>query len=350
MADPQKTEQPTQKRLKKAREEGQFPSARQFIGGVQFCVFVFMLQSKGPAWMNDTGLAMRNLLARAFAPELNAADLVALCIDLVYRCFVPLLACGGVLVVLTLALQLGITQMGFTLKKLAPDPKRLNPLTKIKNLPNQNLPAAVQAVILLPLFGFAIYAVVTEQLDTYMSLPLASLTAGLAQVTGSLQALLWKGAALFFIFGCVELFREKRRQMGQLRMSKQEIKDEHKEMEGNPQIKAKLRSIRRDQARRRMMAAVPTATAVIVNPTHYAVALFYEPEKMAAPRVVAKGKNYLALRIRQRAVENQVPLIENPPLARALYGSVDVGHEIPPALYKAVAEILAYIFKLMNKR
>ena len=123
-----------------------------------------------------------------------------------------------------------------------------------------------------------------------MSLPLASLTAGLAQVTGSLQALLWKGAALFFIFGCVELFREKRRQMGQLRMSKQEIKDEHKEMEGNPQIKAKLRSIRRDQARRRMMAAVPTATAVIVNPTHYAVALYYEPEKMAAPRGGGEGQ------------------------------------------------------------
>ena len=133
-------------------------------------------------------------------------------------------------------------------------------------------------------------------------------------------------------------------------MTKQEIKDELKEMEGNPQVKAKLRALRRDQARRRMMAAVPKATAVVVNPTHFAVALLYEPETMVAPRVVAKGKNYLALRIRQKAVENQVPLIENPPLAQALYKSVDVGHEIPPALYKAVAEILAYIFKLMNKR
>jgi flagellar biosynthetic protein FlhB len=350
MADPQKTEKPTQKRLKKARDEGQYPSARQFIGGVQFCIFVFMLQSKGPAWMNETGLAMRALLQRAFAPELGKSDLVRLCIDLVYRCFWPLLVAGAVLVVVTLALQLGVTKMGFTFKKLAPDPKRLNPISKLRQLPNQNLPALVQALILLPLFGGAIYAVVTEQLDTYMALPLASITAGLRQVTGSLQALLWKAAALFFVFGCVELFREKRRQMGQLRMSKQEIKDEVKENEGNPQIKAKIRSIRRDQARRRMMHAVPTATAVIVNPTHFAVALLYEPEKMAAPRVVAKGKNYLALRIRAKAVENQVPLIENPPLAQALYKSVDVGQEIPPALYKAVAEILAYIFKLMNRR
>ena len=350
MADPQKTEQPTQKRLKKAREEGQFPSARQFIAGMQFCVFVVLLQSKGASWMNDTGLAMRALFERAFGPDLSATDLATLCMNLVYRCFAPLLAGGAILVVLTLALQLGVTKMGFTLKKLAPDPKRLNPIDKLKNLPNQNLPALIQAVILLPLFGAAIYGVVSEQLDSYMVLPLASLSSGLRQVTASLQALLWKGAGLFFVFGCLELFREKRRQMSHLRMSKQEIKDEHKEMEGNPQVKAKLRAIRRDQARRRMMAAVPKATAVIVNPTHFAVALFYEPETMAAPRVVAKGKNYLALRIRQKAVENQVPLIENPPLAQALYKSVDVGHEIPPALYKAVAEILAYIFKLMNKR
>jgi flagellar biosynthetic protein FlhB len=132
-------------------------------------------------------------------------------------------------------------------------------------------------------------------------------------------------------------------------MSKQEVKDEHKESEGNPQIKAKIRALRRDQARKRMMKAVPTASAVIVNPTHFAVAIKYEPDSMAAPVVVAKGKNYLAQRIRKLAVENQVPLIENPPLARALYKSVDVGQEIPAHLYRAVAEILAYIFKIMNR-
>jgi flagellar biosynthetic protein FlhB len=133
-------------------------------------------------------------------------------------------------------------------------------------------------------------------------------------------------------------------------MSKQEVKDEAKESEGNPQIKAKIRAIRRDQARRRMMQEVATATAVIVNPTHFAVALKYDPEGMAAPMVVAKGKNYLALRIKQRALDNNVPLIENPPLAQALYKSVNVGQEIPPQLYRAVAEILAYIFKLMHKK
>jgi flagellar biosynthetic protein FlhB len=136
----------------------------------------------------------------------------------------------------------------------------------------------------------------------------------------------------------------------QLKMSKQDLRDESKETDGNPQIKARVRRIQRDMRRKNMMREVATATAVVVNPTHYAVALRYEQGAMAAPLVVAKGKNYLAARIRQRAIENQVPIIENPPLAQALYKSVDVGQEIPAHLYRAVAEILAYIFKLMGRK
>src|SRR5665213_3766206 len=133
-----------------------------------------------------------------------------------------------------------------------------------------------------------------------------------------------------------------------MRMSKQDLKDEGKETEGNPQTKARVRRIQRDMRRRNMMREVAKATAVIVNPTHYAIAIQYEQGAMAAPRVVAKGKNYLAARIRKRAIENQVPIIENPPLAQALYKSVDVGQEIPAQLYRAVAEILASIFKLTS--
>ena len=167
---------------------------------------------------------------------------------------------------------------------------------------------------------------------------------------GALMQLFWKAAGLFMVFGAVDLFRQMRRHQQDLRMSKQEIREEMKDVEGNPQMKSRIRRIQRDRARRRMMQEVPKATAVVVNPTHFAVAIRYHMESMAAPLVVAKGKNYLALRIRQRAVENQVPIIENPPLAQALYKSVDVGQEIPPHLYRAVAEILAYIFKLMNGR
>ena len=153
---------------------------------------------------------------------------------------------------------------------------------------------------------------------------------------------------MFVFVGIVDFFRQSRRFTREIRMTKQEVRDEAKETEGNPQIKMRIRRIQRDMRRRKMMKEVPTATAVIVNPTHYAVAIRYQHESMSTPLVVAKGKNYLAARIRQKAIEHQIPLIENPPLAQALYKSVDVGQEIPPHLYRAVAEILAYIYRLMN--
>lgn len=165
-----------------------------------------------------------------------------------------------------------------------------------------------------------------------------------------LMTLLWRAAGLFLLVGLVDLAWQRRRYTRQLRMSKQEIREELKEQEGNPQVKMRIRRIQRDLARRQMMKEISTATAVVVNPTHYAVALRYSIDSSAAPKLVAKGKNYLALRIRQRAIEHQIPIVENPPLARALYASVEVGQEIPAHLYRAVAEILAYIYKLMNGR
>jgi flagellar biosynthetic protein FlhB len=131
-------------------------------------------------------------------------------------------------------------------------------------------------------------------------------------------------------------------------MSKHEVREEAKEQQGNPHVKMRIRRLQRDLARRLMMKEIPKATALIVNPTHYAVAIRYVMESGAAPKVIAKGKNYLAQRIRNKAIENQIPIVENPPLAQALYKSADVGQEIPTHLYRAVAEILAYIYRLMN--
>jgi flagellar biosynthesis protein FlhB len=133
-------------------------------------------------------------------------------------------------------------------------------------------------------------------------------------------------------------------------MTKQEIKEENKRNEGDPHIKGKIRRLRRDMLRRQMIRDVPKATAVIVNPTHFAVAIRYDLETMSSPVVVAKGKNWLALQIRQVAVQHQVPIIENPPLARALYSAIDVGRPIPPEFYRAMAEILAYIYKMMGHK
>jgi len=345
----QRTEQPTAKRLDKARKEGQFPTARQFVSAMQFLAFVVVLEAWGGQWLAELRRLMRQALVAAFAASAEARVMETsyyLLLE-VTRLLAP---AAGVLLAVTLGVQLAATQLGVSLKKLAPDPQRLNPLARLRELPKQNLPALLRAAVMLPLFGIAVYGIVRDNLAAYMALPFLGVEAGFGQVCGSFAALLWKASGVFLVFGAVDLLRQRRRYRKDLRMSKQEIRDEVKETEGNPQMKARIRRLARERLRHKMMKEVPTATAVIVNPTHYAVALRYALDSMATPVVVAKGRNYLAQRIRQRAMEYQVPIVENPPLAQALYRSVDVGQEIPAHLYRAVAEILAYVYKLMNGR
>jgi flagellar biosynthesis protein FlhB len=350
MADQQKTEQPTPRRLKKAREEGNFPTARTFVGALQFLAFVTMIHNWGSLWIQSLRASMASLLQSALDPRMSTSEIIGLGINLLKHVLIPLGILGATMVSITLAIQFGVTRMGVSLKKLTPDLKRLSALSRLKELPKQNLPSLLQAAIMIPAFGSAVYYLVADNFQTYLTLPLRSVQDGAALVAGSIQTLLWKASFVFIVFGAVDLVRQKQRYQKDLKLSKQDIRDEFKEVEGNPMMKQRIRRLRRDMARRRMMQEVPTATAVIVNPTHYAVALKYSMNSSGAPMVVAKGKNYLALRIRKKAVENQVPLIENPPLAQALYKSVDVGQEIPAQFYRAVAEVLAYIFKLMNGR
>jgi flagellar biosynthetic protein FlhB len=345
-----KTEPATQRRLEKAREEGQFPAAKEFVAALQFLVFLGLLSAGGAHWLSEFQTGARWLLTLAFARELRPEEVTHIAWRLFLAHFLPLAVGGAALVATTLGFRLVTTRFGLSFKKLAPDPARLNPLSKLQELPRQNLPSLVQAIVLLPLFLWAAYAIARDQLEALLALPLKSVESGWNFIGTSLMQLFWKAGAVFLVFGAVDLFRQMRRYQQDLRMSKQDIKEEAKEVEGNPQMKARIRRIQRDRARRQMMKEVPRATAVVVNPTHFAVAIRYQMDSMTAPLVVAKGKNYLAQRIRQKATEHQVPIIENPPLAQALYKSVDVGQEIPPHLYRAVAEILAYIFKLMNGR
>jgi flagellar biosynthetic protein FlhB len=345
-----KTEQPTERRVKKAREEGQFPSAREFVSALQFMVFLLLAGAGGGAWLSQFRVTMRALLEFAFQGELRPEGLVHVLYQVFWHNLVPLLLGGLAVVVATLGLRLMTTRFGLSLKRLAPDPARFSPMSRLRDLPRQNVGALVEAALLLPLFLWAVYVVARDKLDALLALPLAGLEVGWRFLGVALMGLFWKAAGAFLVFGTVDLFRQLRRYRRDLQMSKQDIKEEMKDIEGNPQMKARIRRLQRERARRRMMKDVPTATAVVVNPTHFAVALRYQTETMSAPLVVAKGKNYLAQRIRQKAIEHQVPIVENPPLAQALYHSVDVGQEIPPHLYRAVAEILAYIFKLMNGR
>jgi flagellar biosynthesis protein FlhB len=173
------------------------------------------------------------------------------------------------------------------------------------------------------------------------------------QVLGDMSRLLFKVlmaslSALGVIAG-LDYFWQRMRWISRNRMSKQEVKEEHRQNEGDPAIKAKIRQLRQERAKKRMMAAVPNATVVVMNPTHYAVALKYESGKMAAPICVAKGVDQLALRIRAVAEENNVPVVENPPLARALHAAIEIDEPVPPEYFKAVAQVIGYVMRLRGQ-
>jgi flagellar biosynthesis protein FlhB len=350
MADSSRTEKPTQRRLDRARREGNLPTSREFISSVHFLGFVVLAVALGGAWLTRTARLMRTLLAAAFTTSLTVDGVTALAREFLAPALTPLLLGGAALMGLAISAQLATTKMGVSFPKLAPDLQRLNFLRRITGLPAQNLPMFLQALLLLPVVGAVVYFEISENLDALLELPWMGPQPAAARVGAVIATLLWRAAGIFLLVGFADLMWQRRRYLAQLRMTKQEVREEVRDQEGNPHMKARVRRIQRDMARRRMMQAVPTATALIVNPTHFAVAIHYTMESGAAPRVVAKGKNYLAARIRQKAIENQVPVVENPPLAQALYASVDVGQEIPSHLYRAVAEILAYIYKLMNGR
>lgn len=351
MADQsQKTEQPTKRRLDNARKEGRFPVSREFVSALQFLGFVWLLSKWGGQFFSRLLDFMRVMLAESFRIEPSKASLTELYSRSLMQIILPLTLAGAGLSAMMLVAQLGSTNFGIAPQKLSPDFSRLNPAQRLMDFPKQGLSSLGQAVLLLPVLGYAVYRIAADNLDSYLTLPRLPLPTALRLTADSYFALLWKAAFVLLLIGALDLFRQRSRIADSLRMTKQEVKEESKEMEGNPQIKQKIRKIQRDMARRSMMKEVPKATAVIVNPTHYSVAILYRMESMAAPKVVAKGKNLIALRIREIALQNQVPIVENQPLAQALYKSADVGQEIPPHLYRAVAEILAYLFKLMNQR
>lgn len=349
----QKTEQPTQRRLEKARKEGRFAVSREFVSATQFLLFAWMLSAFGGVWFDQLRQSTRAILKFAVSAagrDLNRETILNEGWKLLRADVAGPMCAGMVLVAFTVSSQLFTTRLGFAPSKLAPDFGRLNPLPRLKGLPRQNLPILGQSVVLLPVFAWAVWALGKENLEVFERLPLAGLESSSNRVATAIVKLMWRAGWVFLALGVIDLFRQRRRHSQDLRMTKQETRDEQKEAEGSPLIKQRIRRLQRDAARRNMMKEVANATAVIVNPTHFSVALKYSLESAGAPVVVAKGKNYLALRIKQRAIDNNVPVIENQPLAQALYKAVDVGQEIPPHLYRAVAEVLAYIFKLLNGR
>lgn len=344
-----RTEKPTPRRLQKARREGNVPSSRDLAPAVSFLVFAAFLVRYASDVARLAASGGRVLIRGAFVgAPLTAHRVAETALVLGLRVGAPILAALAVPAVLGAAAHLAAGGFVVSLERLTPKLSRLSPASKLSGLISQQKSHLVKALIALALAVFVSYRELRDHLGPFLRLPGYAAVVGVAEASGVIGRLLIRSALFLAVAAAIDYALQRRDYMKSLRMSKQEIREESKEQDGNPHTKQRIRRIQRDMARKRMMSEVATATTVITNPTHYAVALRYLPDEASAPRVVAKGKNYLAARIRKRALDARVPIVENPPLARALYGAVDVGQEIPAQFYRAVAEILAYIHRIMG--
>lgn len=337
----------SERKLRKARADGQVARSRDFGHFAAIAVCGALLVSAAPLlgdWLKQT---LMQGLHFDRAAILNTGYMGERLFELTIRLMWVVVPFGLVMMATALGGSLVIGGWNWTLKPLMPNFGKLNPITGLPGMLTKDklidaLKGSALALILGAIGALYLKAHVDE-LTGVLALPLpAAIQQAVGSLVGGVGLLLLALAAFAMIDVPLQRFHHAQR----LKMSHQEMKQEHKELEGNQEIKAKLRARMREMTKRRMMAAVPGADLVVMNPTHYAVALKYDDKKMGAPRVVAKGADLLAIAIRDLAKDSQVPVLQAPVLARALYAHAELDREIPAALFAAVAQVLAYVYQL----
>ena len=346
-SDAEKTEPASAKRLEQAREEGDVPRSREVA------TFTVLMAAGAGLWMMGDSVIrqLEAVLVSGLTLDqeqiFNAEVLFRRITRDLVQVLIACLPLGVAVMVVALASPLVVGGWLFSSKSFMPNFNKLNPVSGISNMFSKNaLVELVKAILKTVVVGFVAWLVVLKYKDAVIGLSVEPLKLGIAHTANMLAA------AFMFIVGALGLIAaiDAPYQMwhyaDKLKMTRQELIQESKESDGNPEIKAKIRQQQREMARRRMMTEVPTADVIVTNPTHYAVALKYDDNMRGAPKVVAKGTDEVAARIREIGKENKVALLEAPALARALHKHTEIGDEIPEQLYAAVAEVLAYVFQL----
>lgn len=348
--DSQKTEEPSQKRLDEAREKGNVANSKEINHWFMIGAGTLFVTTFAPQTLID--------IQRLILPFIEQPDAIPTDLDHLRRIMLSLfgqllLACMlPIAVVVVAAIACGFVQHGFmaSAESIMPKLEKISPLAGMKRLfSGQSIAEFVKGLVKL-----AIVATVGTMLLSPLIGQLAAITTmemtEVMALTKSLSARLMIGVlSVMTVIAGMDFLYQRFAHLKKLRMSRQELKDEFRQSEGDPMVKGRLRQIRMERARRRMMAAVPQSDVVITNPTHFSVALKYVSGEMSAPRVVAKGADEVAFRIREVAKAHDVPIVENPPLARGLFAAVDIDEEIPPEHYKAVAEVISYVMKLKRR-
>ena len=352
MAADDKTEAPTAKRKHEARKKGQVAKSMDFNGALVLVMGLFALSALAPAVVSATAGAMREVFAMIATSGQSTSSaglrqLMQMVENTMLATAAPL---GGVC--LAVGLLANVSQVGFhpSFSVLKPDFKRINPISGAKNLlGTRALFETAKALLKVIVVGAVAAMSLVPQL-THLGASIGTSPIALGSLMGSSAISIAQRAAFAYIgIGLIDLLYQRRKIAKGMKMSKHEVKEEYKQQNGSPEVKGAIRRRQMQAARARMMAAVPQADVVVTNPTHYAVALSYDGEN-PAPIVVAKGQDLVAAAIRRIAIENDVPIVPDPPLARSLHASVEIGQMIPSELYAAVAQVLAFVYRVASKK
>ena len=342
-----KTEQPTPRRRQEAREEGQVPRSPDLTAAVALLAALVLLKLFGGGMYEQMLLLIRDMADLSDV----SLDLLPNWVERTWRtAALILLPFLLLLLVLTAGGALAQTGLLFTPKKIMPKLENLSPMRGIKRLFSlDSVTRTGMGLLKMAFVGLVAYWTIQSRIQPVLGSATVEPAGILNMAADAMFALMLRLALVLLILGLLDYFYQRHKIEKQLRMSKQEVKDELKRMEGDPMIKARRRQTQAKMAMQRIGIDVPKSDVVVTNPTEYAVALRYREDSMNAPRVMAKGKDLIALRIRQMAQQNGVPVVQRPPLARGLYAACNVGDEVPPAYYRAVAEVLAFVYQLSGR-
>jgi flagellar biosynthesis protein FlhB len=347
-----RTEKATPKKRSEARKKGQVARSTDLQGALVLLAGIVALGATGPGLAQRLGDVLRTALVQAASPEVVSRHGIGIVLMSAGRA--ALLAVAPIALACTAAgVAASVGMVGFrpSAQALKPDPKRLNPVSGFKNIfgPNAIVETA-KSIAKIGVVATIVALALLPRLPEFGGMLGLSPSDFGATLSGDLGSLVKRAAFAYLLVGAADYFWQRHRTEKSMRMDKQEVRDEAKEQQLPPEVRSMLRRRQMDAARKRMMADVPQADVVVTNPTHYSVALRYDPARADAPQVVAKGADHLAMRIRELAREHGVPVVPEPPLARGLYAAVEVGHQIPAEFFGAVAAVLAFIYRTAGRR